>query len=382
MGLIVRALRGKRVVLALLSLGIAGLNAAVLLLGQAHLSDSNTGGSSHAPPPAQINTPRGTTITDDDRSPKRDSLLGQRLILSTTRLDLGDGKPNEIVRGELTLSNPHDSPVVFSLVKHCGCTELSPLSGTLAAGGKETIHVGIQLPDHANSEKNTSVEVQIGTPPMAVARCVLSARCSAPFNVTPSHIDFGSLTEEEAAPAFRELTVEKAEGQPAFDPGAFILDHAGDQFRIDGPGPAGHGSFIVRVSLMEGAAQGDHYDTLELRPRGSDYFVRVPLHVKVVAPITVVPGTVLLRAGLDQRAFQSVPLLVMGRQAGEPLGEVTLAHGPPGVRIEDLGPANENRRRARVLFGSEAAGWQKETRIWPRSGKGGRRFGLKFVKSS
>lgn len=53
MSLVVAALRGKRapVLWALLFLGLAGLNAAVLLRGNGGSQASQTSGSSHAPPP-------------------------------------------------------------------------------------------------------------------------------------------------------------------------------------------------------------------------------------------------------------------------------------------------------------------------------------------
>lgn len=388
MGLIVKALRGPRVHVAwaLLLLGMAGLNAAVLLHGEAGLSASRTVRSSHAPPPAQINTRVGAATAADNRLPPRDSLSNQRLTLSTTRLDLGDGKPNEIVRGELTLSNPNSSPVAFSLIKHCGCTELSPLSGTLPPRGKELIHVGLQLPAYANSEKGTSVEVRTGNPPEVVTRCVLSARCPAPFEVNPAFISFGSPTRDDVGTSSHELHLDSVGGQPPLDPETLLIEHNDDVFRVERVATLRFASaaeraqprVTLRVTLRPGISPGDHYDSLDLRLAGSEYSMRVPLHVNVAEAITVVPATVFLRREPGARALKPVQLLIIDHRREPHLGELSLIDAPEGLRIEDLGDAAPERRRLRLSVDVAADAWPTESDVWLSAD--GVRFAFKVVK--
>lgn len=330
------------------------------------------------PPPAQINTRRGAPIADNDGSPKRGSLPGHRLTLSTTRLDLGDGKPNEIVRGELTLSNPNSSPVAFSLVKHCGCTELSPLSGELPPGTTETIRVGVELPRHANSEKNTRIDVQTGDPPAIVASCVLSARCPAPFQVTPAFISFGSVAKDELASVSAEIRVDSVAGQPPLDAAKLLTEHAHDGFRVERDTTTAP-AVLLRVTLKDGLPEGDVYDALEIRPAGDDRVMRVPLHVSVVEPISVVPRTVMLRKHRDGGSFAPVELFIMAR-AGRTLAGVVLVDAPAGVHIDDLGEVVPGRRRIRLSVISDTDEWPAESEVWLTSDGASQRFGFKLKK--
>ena len=286
-----------------------------------------------------------------------------KLEFSATRLDLGDGKPNEIVRGELTLTNPGNSPVAFSLIKHCGCTELAPLAGELAPGASERIQVGLQLASHANSEKNISIEVQAGEPAAIVARCVVSARCPAPFSVTPAFLSFGSLTSEEVGSTYRELRIGCMDGQPPLVADRLCVEHANNAFRVERVGPTSADSVVLRVSLATGHSPGDFYDAVDLRLAGSDYVMRVPLSAAIVEPISVVPATVSLRRDGDHQAFRPVQLLVICRAGGKHLGKVSLADGPPGVEIDDLGSASPGRRRIRLSVSGDTIDWRGQRTV-------------------
>ena len=307
---------------------------------------------------------------------------GPRLELSTDRLDLGDGKPSEILRGELTLTNRGSSTASFSLIKHCGCSELSPLSGELLPGASETIHVGLQLADHANSEKNTSIEVKGGERETILGRCVVSARCPAPFRVTPAFISFGSLSAEELAGASHEIQIESVDGQWSLDAENLLIEHANDAFNVgfahaaDALGAAA--STTVRVTLKRNLPPGDQYDMIELRLAGSEYVMRVSLHVSVAEAITVVPATVCFRRGPGAQTLQPVQLLVIDHRRDQRLGDLSLLDAPPGLRIEDLGDASPGRRRVRVHAGAATEAWPKESRAW-LSGHGVK-FAFKIVK--
>lgn len=290
-----------------------------------------------------------------------------RLELSTTKLNLGDGKPMEILRGELTLTNRGSSSESFSLVKHCGCTELSPMSGDLAAGASETIHVGIELPSVPNSEKNTWIEVQAGDPSTTVAACVLSGRCPGRFLVEPAFVSFGSLGLDEIGDAATEIHLRPVEGQPPLDPEAIVIGHDDHAFSVErlASSVASDTSSIaaLRVRLAPTLSPGDHRETLEIRLAGSDYSVRVPLTVRVTDAISVVPRTVSLRRRSALHNYKPVRLLVIDRRLDGNLGPVTLVEGPPGLMIEDLGDAARGYRLLRVLLGSETSIWPDENRV-------------------
>jgi hypothetical protein len=308
-----------------------------------------------------------------------------RLEFSTERLDLGDGKPNEILRGELTLINRGTKPAKFTLVKHCGCTELSPLTGDLGPGASLNIHVGLQLAGYANSEKNTSVEAQTAHPATIVARCVVSARCPAPFRVTPAFISFGSLSANELAGASAEVRVDSVAGQPPVVAETLALDHASDAFRVERLSSGPRGSALLRVSFASNVPPGDVHDTLALRSPGSDQVMRVALHARVVEAVSVVPASVSIRNESGGQAFRPVQLLVLCRAGREQLGNILLAEGPPGVQIDDLGAlgaASSGRRRIRLSISGDISRWPEKSDVWLRAEGADTRFGFKVSKPS
>jgi hypothetical protein len=323
---------------------------------------------------------RGVALKDPEA---RDANL-PRLEFSTTKLDLGDGKPNEILRGELTIINRGTEAAKFSLVKHCGCTELSPLAGQLAPGASETIHVGLQLADRANSEKNTSIDVRTGEPATIVGRVVVNARCPAPFSVTPAFVSFGSLAQEYLSGASRELRLHAVDGQPAPNAAALQFELSDCAFDVQSVpterGGTTAGYVALRVRPKRALCVGDHWDTLDIRVPRSEYSVRVPLNVSVTEPITVVPGTISLRSRANKTGVQRLHLLVIDRRHNSTLGRVVLVDGPQGVDVEDLGDSAPNRRRVRLTIAAPTESWPDDSEV--RLGADGATFAFTLRKSS
>lgn len=291
-----------------------------------------------------------------------------QLEFSTERLDLGDGKPNEILRGELTLFNRGAEKAKFSLIKHCGCTELSPLSGDLAPGASETIHVGLQLANHANSEKNTSIEIKAGEPPTIVRSCIVAARCPAPFLVEPAFINLGSLGPDEIADAWAEIRIRPVDGRRPFDIEAAAINQNDAAFTVERVMMPTCNSVaalevMFRLKLASGLRPGDYWGTLEVRLRDSEYSVRVPLSVTISEPISVIPRSFSLRPERNGAKFGPAYLLVLDHRGSGTLGEVSLVDGPPGLGIEDLGDTAHGRRRLRLLPGPKADAWPAESRV-------------------
>lgn len=358
---------------ALFFLALAGMNVAVLwpeAFGR-HWRQTATGSQSSAPKVARAG---GGAVPPKARSPG-----DPHLELSTLRLDLGDGKPNETLRGEITLRNTGGAPLEFSLIKHCGCTELAPLSGTVPPGAAETLHVGIKLADHANSEKNTTVDIHSNDPELPAVQCAVLARCPAPFKVSPAFIDFGSLTAEELATASHEVRLDSVGGQPPFDPEKLLMSHLNDAFVVQRVAPAHH-SLVLRVALKEGLPPGDVSDSLDLRLADSDQTMRVSLHATLVEAISVVPPSVWLRRETNG-GFRPEQLLVACRH-GRALGKVSLQEGPPGLRVEDVGASSAGWRRLRLSVSGSVSDWADTNEVWLHGDGSDARFGFRVCKPS
>jgi len=300
------------------------------------------------------------------------SAVVPHLELSTGRLDLGAGKPGELLRGTLYLCNTGTVPLEFSITHSCGCSELDPKSGTIAPGEQQAIAVGVTLPSYANSERAVELLTRWSEPGTtdaeSVARCVAVARCPAPFQVSPLFLNLGSFTPGEVGQATAKVHVAALNGGAAFSPEQLIVRHGSKAFHVEKTIP-GDGSAFITVSITTDVAQGEHYDTIELQLEDSDQLMKVPVNVQVVEPLSVVPSTVFLRADGATGEFRPVDLFVVSRGADSQLGHVRVVDAPSGVRIEDLGSVGNARRRVR-LFINQEADWEQEAfvKVWSEGG--------------
>ena len=278
------------------------------------------------------------------------SLAAPRLTVSTTRLDLGDGKANEILRGSLLLRNDGGTPLEFSITKSCGCTELTPSTGTVSPGGSANIAVGIKLDGHTNTERSVMVSINSNDPKQSVVNCTARARCPAPFEVAPAFLDFGKVAPNKVASLSAGINVKLVDSERR----TLRAQIGGSSFvaSIEAPG-------IVRVKPIDALAFGNHYDVLELFLDGSsERLVRVPLQVEVSPPLSAIPSTLILREN-SVGEFRPIHWIVVGHDDSIPLGELIAVDAPPEFRIENVGRIDEHRCRYRLTI---EAGWDAPQR--------------------
>jgi len=304
-----------------------------------------------------------------------------RIELSTHRLDLGDGKPNEELRGELVVTNRSAEPLDFSVTTTCGCATPKPMQGTIEPDGRQTIELGVKLPDHANSEKNATVTVHTTAQrpaeprPEAIA-CAVFARCPAPFAVSPSHVEFGTVSQKQLAGLKQEILVASVPGKPPVSSEKLQIELAHDAFEIV-RSPSDVGAAAVQIRLAADLPFGDHFDNAELRLAGSDYVVRVPIHVRIAEPVSVVPAKAFLRKDPATQRFRPVTVLIVSRAAAGPVGRVRMTDGPSWLRVEDLGGEAAPQRRVRLLAVGDLAPSESVIRL--AAGSADKELSLKLV---
>lgn len=279
-----------------------------------------------------------------------------RLELSATEIDLGEGAPNEIVRGVLQLRNSGSAPLTFSIERSCGCTELQPNKGTIPAGKQLEIAVGVRLPGHTGSEQNVSLTVNSNDPERPVVHCAILALCPAPFDVSPAFVNFGELLQDDIASAVQVLEVRGNDGNPPPDFDRLQVRHKSPLMRVAKRRMAGR-PHQIRVSLSPDLSRGDLYDTIELTGAGSERVVRVPVSARIVDPVSIVPSTVFLRVDPETGTYSPVELLIVSRRGALPSDGLKILGGPAGVRVEELkeDPASSTRRRVRLIVAGGAA---------------------------
>ncbi|HUY34421.1 MAG TPA: DUF1573 domain-containing protein [Pirellulales bacterium] len=290
-----------------------------------------------------------------------------RLELSTQRLDLGDGKPNEELHGELVVTNRFAEPLDFSVTTTCGCMKPKPVKGSIEPGGRQTIELGIKLPGHANSEKNATATIHTTTqrpddPLPEAMTCAVLARCPAPFNISPAYVDFGTASREKADDLNQEVRVQSVPGKPTVSTENLQVEHDQRAFQV-ATSTADDGAVLLRVSLARDLPYGDHYDTVELHLAGSDYVMRVPLHARLAEPVTIVPAKVFLRKDPKTGRFRPVTVLVISRAPAGAVGPVRLVGGPTGMLLEDRGAARATQRRVCLSAEGELAPFESVLRL-------------------
>lgn len=203
MSLVVTALRGKRVPVlwALLFLGLAGLNAAVLLRGDAGSQASQTSGSSHAPPPpAQINTRRGEPTAKSSGSSGGDSspqAPGHVVVCSDPVWDFGtvDQTKTRELSHTFSVENVSNRAVKIERVEGCcGLVVARDCPAEIAPNSRADFGVSINLAGPPRPVRKV-MTIHLGPPDLGklalAVRGVIDA--SPTFYSTPSTLDFGTL---------------------------------------------------------------------------------------------------------------------------------------------------------------------------------------------
>ncbi len=265
---------------------------------------------------------------------------GPEFQISTTRLDLGDGKPSEILSGKFEVRNTGRAPLDFSITTSCGCTAASPRQGVIAPGEAVPLSVSVTLPAYSKSEKVIQVVVTTNDPERPKMNCSVVAKVPAPFEVSLSHVDFGHVDQQSASKLSSSL---EAKLRPA-DVGQKL------GCRVKGTGFAAtiESSGEIKVSPSASLDYGDHYASLELFITGrEDEIVRVPLHVRLDNPFMTVPSSFVWRPG-DTKENRTIEFIAVSSSASPPLGTLEPRTANVNCRLERTGVIDERRHRYRI----------------------------------
>ena len=263
-----------------------------------------------------------------------------RLEIAETSLDLGNGKPGEVMCGAFMLRNTGRAPLNFTTQTSCGCQEVSPRKGTIRPGDELALSVSLRLAGYSNAEKTERVIIGSDDPRRPQLTCVVAARAPAPLQVVPAFIDFGRVVPDDVSQLAADVRVETAEGERRhlgvrLNGGTFLAS------RED--------AHVIRVRPAQSVVSGDHYDELELFLDGNAAeVIRVPVHLQIAAPLSTVPSTLILRRGDDGR-FQPVEWIAMRTShKSPPLGEISALDAPPELHVEEIDQIDERRKRYRL----------------------------------
>ncbi len=268
--------------------------------------------------------------------------------LSPTRLDLGEGEPNELVRGAFHVRNPGNRPLEISVRATCGCTELTPRVATVEPGGEQEIKLSVQLPDYPGSERSIRVIVQGNDPHRRLEGCSVIANSPASLRVSPSRIDFGKLSEGNHNAPAKSVTVCRRGGETFADlkmleirscPGFLKVSK-----RFNEAGDA-----ELEIALLGDVPDGDFYGAIEVAEVSAKYGTKVTVRGERAISFVVVPSTVFLRSDGDEGEPTTVDVIVV-HQKSEGKVAVRLVNSPAHVAIAECCRIDDTRSRVRFAF--------------------------------
>lgn len=258
-------------------------------------------------------------------------------------INIGSGTPGEVVHGSFLLKNRGNAPLVFKIIRSCGCTELSPSSGTLLPNSDINIRVAVKLTEFADSERTVRLTIESDDPESPRSDLVVQANCPSPFTLSKRSVNFGNLVKSELADA--ERTVKVNFGTWNKNVKLRLVEEV-DAFPVT-ISHSGAGDYLVMIKASDNLASGSYFNRILLETDLNNRSVSVPLPVslRVVERISAVPSTFYLR---QSAANSVVDFLLVNRFANESLKKISLHEPPVGFRLEEVSLHNATRLRVRL----------------------------------
>jgi hypothetical protein len=271
---------------------------------------------------------------------RTNSANGPRLTLDQYRaLDLGEGKPGQILTGTFNLWNTGSQPLEFHLRAGCACSQLEPAEGQIRPGQLQEIQVGIRLRSEGQDE-NVQILIQTNDPVTPSAEYYIRAACPAPFQISPPAVDFGNVPEGTSPST--TIRVLDPNGNPMKPSPAFRATSSSPTIivsrssapseelsivvKLEGPVPRGPFSAHLHLTLTEA------------------YSLEVPVRAHIRGPVTIAPPIVHFTSGSGTPPHQEA-LLLAWRPDGQLLGKLVHADTPFGLAVEELPEAGAVKRR-------------------------------------
>ena len=262
---------------------------------------------------------------------------GPRLSAPSCVLDLGEGKPGELLTGSFDLRNTGNRELSFSLVAGCSCAHLEPRLGTIPPGGSVSIQVGVRLRDPGSRER-IRIAIQSNDAKTPEAECSVTAMCPAPFDVTPMFVDFGTVAKGQTPTAV--VRVRGPSGNP-IDPSAglrFAVSNEQvvvEEMEYDGEAR----QFNVR--LRSNVPTGHLQTVMTFRLAGVESPIQIPVAATVVGLVQTAPQSLVISAGHEGK-------VIVWRTDGLPLGKLERIESPVGFAAEEITDPSAVRRVIRV----------------------------------
>ncbi|MCL6507649.1 MAG: hypothetical protein K6T59_11530, partial [Bryobacteraceae bacterium] len=254
-----------------------------------------------------------------------------------------------------TVSNRGSEPLEFKLSASCGCAFVRPMAGTLAPGESLAISLGIRLPPTINSEKSAQILIRSNDPRQPQVVCAATARAPAPWEVSPTHVNFGYVLRQELAqPPWQRVVVRPGRGKNALPTSAIRIQAPATAYRVRWRARP-DGALVIDISLRPGLSDGRYTSTLYLGHAEDPTLISIPLDAELGPAIALVPARVRLVRDEGTGTYRPAPVIAVSQKADLAVPALAPVDWPAGVRLRD---AQTEPARLRRFFIEAAADFE------------------------
>jgi hypothetical protein len=261
-----------------------------------------------------------------------------RLDLGTTpSIDLGEGKPGEILTGTFLLGNSGGAPLTFKLLSGCACSQLDPSEGEVQPGEYRRIKVGVRLRGEGQDEH---VRIHIETGTSNTADFWAHAHCPAVLVVTPQAVDFGTVLLSKSKNA--RIHVSRADGK---------LFRSASDLKVASPDSqltlaqelTQSGGIDVTVALRGSTSVGWFRKNVSITFPERQRTIEIPVSGEVCGALKFAPHSVRIPLQATAKNHRSETIMVW-RTDGGALGKLARFSASSGIILKEL-PASDSKRR-------------------------------------
>jgi hypothetical protein len=243
-------------------------------------------------------------------------------------MNLGEGKPGEVLTGGFTLRNLGGQSMDFRLSAGCGCTELNPLAGSIAPGDNQHVKIVVRLPSEYGSERSFQLTIRTNDPDHPEVQVPVRAYCPALFKTIPANLDFGPVSADSP----HELLFKVMDGTRRRSKLTDLILAEVDRSELSLEAILDEENLMqYRLRLSAGAPPGYFQGGLRLTNKLTGESIWRPVSAQIRSDLVVAPRIIRPPASLDSPWKAS---FLVYRTDGQKLGSVTHSEMPSGVTIE------------------------------------------------
>jgi hypothetical protein len=274
--------------------------------------------------------------------------VGKSIEFAQSTIQLGEGVPNQVMKGEVSLRNVGLEPVSIQLSASCTCVDLSPRSCELKAGASTNVQFSVRLPGNRGSSRSIQIVAQVDGRP--ISSCIAHATCPELYRLVPETIDFGVLDAAAVTDIEREVVIEKLSGD-SFAQDLLLRTNGSHPIFKSDASVRPDGRLSVRVRLVAESRIGQYFDTVSVVDSDSEHgLLSVPVRANIAPRVSAIPSTLFVARPAEPTGLSTATIHVTWRQEKDAPGNFEGIEGPAGIFLRGDFESGIRRRRIEVGF--------------------------------